>query len=147
MGIDDVSTRKTSTYKAGMNAKWQQHQQQDRQQSLDAKGILADGGADKGAGGEALAQDAITRMIMEFDTVFDEEGQLKPMKGEPMEIHMKKDVPIKLLHICNTRKTPYAFQAAANAKLDDNEEKGIIEKVTEPSQWCTAMSFVPKPGG
>jgi hypothetical protein len=109
----------------------------------EARGIRAD----KGAVNEALAQDAITRMIGEFDTIFDEEGQLKPMKGEPMEIHMRKDVLIKPLHICNTRKTPYAFQAAAKAKLDDDEENGIIEKVSEPSQWCSAMLFVPKPGG
>ena len=51
-----------------------------------------------GSGKDAReAQDAVTQMIVEFGTVFNEEGQLKPMKGDPMEIHMREDVPIKPL--------------------------------------------------
>ena len=93
------------------------------------------------------ARDAITRMIGEFSSVFYYEGHLRAMKGEPMTIHMKEDVKINPLHICNPRKTPYAYQTAAKAKLEDNEKNGIIEKVEGPATWCSAMSFVPKPGG
>jgi hypothetical protein len=110
------------------------------------------GDVDACAGGDAVkteqdARDAITRMIEEFGSVFDEEGQLRAMKGEPMTIHKKKDVTIKPLHICTPRKTPYAYHTAAKAKLDEDEENGIIEKVEGPSPWCSAMSFVLKPGG
>ncbi|CAB4067604.1 unnamed protein product [Lepeophtheirus salmonis] len=43
---------------------------------------------------------------------------------DPMHIHPKNG-PIKLLPICNPRKTPYTFQDAAKATLD--EKLGIIE--------------------
>ena len=90
---------------------------------------------------------AVNQMIEEFNSVFDNEGHLRAMKGEPMTIHMKEDIPIIPLHICNPRKTPYAYQTAAKDKLDDDERNGMIEKVGGPSKWCSAMSFVPKPGG
>ncbi|MCP3929736.1 MAG: RNA-directed DNA polymerase, partial [Bacteroidetes bacterium] len=35
----------------------------------------------------------------------------------------------------------------AKQKLDDNEKKGVIEKVTGPTDWCSAISFVRKPDG
>ena len=78
---------------------------------------------------EQDARGAITWMIEEFGSVFEEEGQLRAMKGEPTTIHMKKDVTIKPLHICTPRKTPFAYQTAAKAKLDEGEVNGIIEKV------------------
>jgi hypothetical protein len=59
-------------------------------------------------------------------------------------------VTVTPLHVCTPRKTPYAYmEDAAKAKLDSDVEKGIIEKVPvgTPSQWCSAMSFVPKLGG
>jgi hypothetical protein len=65
----------------------------------------------------------------------------------PMTIHIQKDVEIKPLRICTPRKTPYAYQDAAKAKLDEDEANGIIEKVEGVSDWCSAMSFVPNPGG
>ena len=63
-----------------------------------------------------------------------------------MHIHLWEE-KIQQLHICNPRKTPYAFQDAAKAKLDEDEALGIIEKVHGTSQWCSAMAFVPKPNG
>ena len=95
------------------------------------------------------AREAVTQLIEEFGSVFDEEGPLRTMKGDPMRIHMKKNVTTTPLHICTPRKTPYAYMDTAKAKLDSDVEKGIIEKVPvgTPSRWCSAMSFVPKPGG
>ena len=39
-------------------------------------------------------------------------GKLKPMKGGPMTIHMKKG-EIKPTHIYTARKCPYAFEESA----------------------------------
>jgi hypothetical protein len=66
-------------------------------------------------------KDAVAQMMEEF---FSEEGQLQPMKREPMTIHIQKDVDIKPLCICTPMKTPYAYQDAAKAKLDEDEAKG-----------------------
>ena len=38
------------------------------------------------------AQAEVIRMIEEFDPVFNEEGPLRTMKGDPMKIHIKPDV-------------------------------------------------------
>ena len=60
-----------------------------------------------------------------------------------MHIHLR-DEKMQPFHICNPRKTPYAFQDAGKAKLDKDEALGIIEKVHGTSYWCSAMAFVPK---
>ena len=58
-----------------------------------------------------------------------------------------KDGPIKPLHVNTPRKTPYAYQDKAKAKIDHLVELGILEKVDGVSEWCSPMSFVPKPNG
>ena len=73
-------------------------------------------------------------------------GKLKPMKGGPMTIHMKKG-EIKPTHIYTARKCPYAFEESAKEELDKSEKMGIIKKVEGASQWCSPCSFVTKPGG
>ena len=89
--------------------------------------MLASGQGDA----DRRVQDAlmgITKMIGEFDDVRDEGGHLRPMKGDPMEINMKNDVAIKLLHICNLRKMPYAIQQASKAKLDKMMRRGSLRE-------------------
>ena len=90
---------------------------------------------------------SLKTMIGSFADVFGEEGTLRTMKGKPMVIEMKDDITIKSVHVCSPRKTPYAFQEAVKQKLDDDENKGVIEKVTGPTDWCSAISFVRKPDG
>ena len=94
-----------------------------------------------------MALAGVKTMILTFDDVFDEEGTLRTMKGKPMVIEMKDDAPIKPVHVCSPRRTAYAFQEAAKQKLDDDEKKGVIEKVIGPTDWCSAISFVRKPNG
>ena len=53
----------------------------------------------------------------EYASVFEVGKELKTMEGGPMHIHLR-DEKIRPLHICNPRKTPYAFQDAAKTKLD-----------------------------
>ncbi len=50
------------------------------------------------------------------------------------------DVIIKPVNVCTPRKTAYGFQEAAKQKLND-ESKGVIEKTTKPTDWCSALSF------
>ena len=96
---------------------------------------------------EQEAREVVTRMVEEFGSVFDEEGPLRTMKGDPMRIHMKEDVKVIPLNITCPRKMPHAYMDAAKAKIDSGLAMGIIERVEGPSRWCSAMSFVPKPNG
>ena len=93
---------------------------------------------------------AIENTMKKFPTVFDEPslegGKLKPMKGGPMTIHLKKG-EIKPTHIYTARKCPYAFEDYAKEELDKSENMGIIEKVEGATEWCSPCSFVTKPGG
>ena len=92
-------------------------------------------------------QGQVEALIQDYAAVFDTGKQLKTMKGGPMHIKFK-DGPIKLLHINTPRKTPYAFQDKAKAKLDQLVEFSIMEKVDDiSSEWCSPMSFVPKADG
>ena len=92
-------------------------------------------------------QGQVEALIQEHAAVFDTGKQLKTMKGGPMHIKLK-DGPIKPLHVNTPRKTPYAFQDKAKAKLDRLVELSIMEKVDDvSSEWCSPMSFVPKADG
>ena len=93
------------------------------------------------------AKSNVKMMITVFDNVFDEGGTLRTMKGKPMVIHLKEDIPIIPIHVFSPRRIAYAFQKVAKEKLDKDERKGIIEKVTGATDWCSAMSFVKKPTG
>ena len=93
----------------------------------------------------------IEKAMDAFPAVFEEPGgldggQLNPMKGGEMTIHLKPG-PRKPTHIFTARKCPYAFENQAKAELDRSETLGIIEKVEGASEWCSPMSFVRKPGG
>ena len=88
---------------------------------------------------------SVKGLIKEYESVFKVDFKLQTMKGPPMKIELVDNVPIKPLHIYTPRKTPYAYQNAAKAKLNQLEEYCITEKVTGPTDWCSPMSFVPKP--
>ena len=64
-----------------------------------------------------------------------------------MKIHIKKGVTDIPLNICTPRKTSIAYIEAANKKIDSDLEMGIFRKVEGISQWCSPISFVPKPNG
>ena len=39
------------------------------------------------------------------------------MKGEPMQIHMKKNANITVMNVCTPRKTPLAYLDAAKKNI------------------------------
>ena len=45
------------------------------------------------------------------------------------------------------RRIPYGLQSKVEAKLDELESLGIIEKVEGPAKWASPLVIVPKPNG
>ena len=96
---------------------------------------------------DAEAKHELTNLMGIYKQVFQIDGRLRTMKGEPMQIHMKKNANITVMNVCTPRKTPLAYLEAAKKKIDEDVKLGIIEKVEGVSEWCSPMSFVQKPNG
>mgnify|MGYP001223888675 FL=1 len=96
---------------------------------------------------DAEAKTEVSNLMGEYKQVFQIDGRLRTMKGEPMRIHMKKNTQATVMNVCTPRKTPLAYLDAAKKKIDEDVKLGIIEKVDGISEWCSPMSFVQKPGG
>ena len=94
---------------------------------------------------DAEAKIEVSNLMGEYKQQID--GRLRTMKGEPMQIHMKKNAHVTVMNVCIPRKTPLAYLDAAKKKIDEDVKLGIIEKVDRISEWCSPMSFVQKPGG
>ena len=90
----------------------------------------------------------IEKTMVEFPMVFEEPsldgGKLKPMKGGPMTIHMKKG-KIKPTHIYTARKCPYVFEEYAKDELDKSENMGIIQKVEGATHGVHHAHLSPNP--
>ena len=57
-------------------------------------------------------------------------------------IHLKPDAtPV----VCPPRRIPYALRSRLKEELDEMEKMGIIQKVTEPTDWVNALVVVEKP--
>ena len=52
------------------------------------------------------AHSTLVKMIREFDRVFNEDGKLRTMKGDPMKIYIKPDIKMVPLNVFTPRKTP-----------------------------------------
>ncbi len=65
-------------------------------------------------------------MIKECDRVFNEDGPLRTMKGNPMRIHIKPDVKVIPLNVCTPRKTPIAYMDEAKKIIESDLKLGII---------------------
>ena len=96
---------------------------------------------------EKLSIYVSVRVSGEYKQVFQIEGHLRTMKGEPMQIHIKRNTNVTVMNVCTPRKTPLAYLDAAKKKIDEEIKLGIIEKVDGVSEWCSPMSFVQKPNG
>ena len=78
--------------------------------------------------------ESVKELMSENNSVFNTDGELKTMAGGPMKIELVDDVPIKPIHINTPRKTPYAYQNTAKAKLDQLLDLGILEKFDSVSE-------------
>ena len=72
-------------------------------------------------------------LMAEFSDVFSDDSP-QPMRGPAMEIKLK-DV-VKPFCVGGARAIPYAYREQVKTQLDKMVADGIIEPVTEPSEWC-----------
>ena len=86
-------------------------------------------------------------IFSKFPKVFSQTDDLTPMKGPAMKIHLKDDVPITPTKIYTARNIPFAFRDAALKEIKRLVAAGILETVTDPTEWISAAMFIAKPDG
>ena len=91
-------------------------------------------------------QDCKQILEREFHDVLSDRLGDKVLKGPPMHINLRKDVPIKPYKVWSVKNTPLHLQKAADRELKKLLEDGIIEPVSEPSDYCHYAKWVEKPG-
>ena len=82
-------------------------------------------------------------LMKEFADVFDD-TELKAMKGPPMNIELQPDA--KAHRVYAARPIPFAYRDQVKTQLDNMVAEGIIEPVSEPSEWCHPIVIVDKKG-
>ena len=82
-------------------------------------------------------------LLHEFADVF-ADSPLCPMPGPPMDIELEANA--KPSHVAGARALPYAYRDQVRQQLEDMVTGGIIEPVSEPSDWCHPIVVVRKKG-
>ena len=86
----------------------------------------------------------VDQIADKYPDIFDE--KVKPMNVTPMEIELIDDKSkIKPRKVLTARAIPVHLRPAADKLLKKLLADDIIEKVDEPTDWCHAAFFVPKP--
>ena len=67
---------------------------------------------------------------------------LKPVNGVAMEIDLQPDAVTSRVYAPFV--IPYAFHDQVKDQLDDVVAGGIIEQVSEPSDWCHPIMIMDK---
>ena len=84
-----------------------------------------------------------TQLMDEFADVFDSSSShLKAMNFDPMDIRLKPDA--RPFRINTARTIPHSYRDQVKNQLDEMVRKGIIETVSEPSEWCHPIVVVSK---
>ena len=88
---------------------------------------------------------AMSDTLEEVKTMFPELfNGLGLMKGE---YRIKLQEGAKPFSITIPRRVPVPLLPKVKRELENMEQKGVISKVTEASDWCAGMVVVPKPNG
>ena len=83
----------------------------------------------------------LAMLLEEFSDVFDA-TKLKPMMGEPMDILLQDDVTPSCAY--SARPISYAFRDQMKSQIDYMVANGIVEPISEPSDWCHPIDIVNK---
>ena len=79
-------------------------------------------------------------LIQEFPTVFD--GKIRVMDGEKFRINLTDNATP--FCVSAPRTIPYAYRDKVKLELETLQNHGIIEPVTEPTDWCAPIVVAPK---
>jgi transposase InsO family protein len=86
----------------------------------------------------------LSDLVELFDDVF-QDGEIKPMKGKPMKIHLEGEV--KPTRVLTARQIPVHLRESAAEIVKITLDSGVIVPVNEPTEWISPAFFVPKPKG
>jgi transposase InsO family protein len=67
------------------------------------------------------------------------------LKTQPVQIALQEDAQPYAVH--TARRVPIPLMKSVKLELDRMETKGVIERVTEPTDWCAPMVPAPKKSG
>ena len=95
---------------------------------------------------EGVSVEDFEILLEVYKDVFDD-TVLKPMKGDPVRIELRKDVEIKPTRTYTARKVPVHYEEQGKQMIAKMLEDGIIEKADYPTDWVSPSFFVPKPMG
>ena len=84
-------------------------------------------------------------LLTEFADVFDA-ATLKPMAAPPPPMDIVLEPDAKPHCVYTARPIPYAYRDHVKEQLDTMVADGIIEPVSEPSDWCHPIVIVNKKG-
>ena len=82
----------------------------------------------------------------EYKDVIKDKLPTKPMAGGDVKIILKEDREIVPEKISVPRRTPLHWQKLAKKLVNDLLDAGVIEEVTEVTDWINPAFFVDKPG-
>lgn len=82
--------------------------------------------------------------LNKYSDVFSDKLRNKFMSGPDMEIYLKDDVNIKPTHVTTARPVPAHHREAADKLIDEMVDSGIIQEVSEPSDWLSPSFFIEK---
>jgi hypothetical protein len=83
-------------------------------------------------------------LVGRYSDVF-QDGEIKPMKGKPMKIHLEGEV--KPTRVLTARQIPVHLRESAADIIKITLDSGVIVPVNEPTEWISPAFFVPKPKG
>ena len=79
-------------------------------------------------------------IMHEFSSVFN--GQVTTMHGETFTISLKEGA--EPFCVKTPRSVPFVYREKLKKELDLLQQQGIIEPVTEATEWCTPIVVMPK---
>ena len=81
------------------------------------------------------------------DVINDDIRGRKMTVGKPMEIVLRKDIPITPFHVSIAKPIPLHYRQMAEAQVQKMLDDKIIARVDEPTEWLAPAFFVPKSCG